>query len=96
MNFCSIAMNADPQDILSAYRDDLPLSEPQLDGVLELLSNDLDARRRLDHERNFDLKIGAALACIQVPTYLESTILRRSESDLHHDQRHFNTSRRLS
>lgn len=89
-------MSADPQDILNAYRDDLPLSEPQLDGVLRLLSGDLGARIRLDRERNFDLQIGAALSAVQVPTNLRNTILRRTESIHRHDKRHSNTIKRPS
>lgn len=69
------------KEILSAYREDLPLDEaPEVSKALALLDSDDELRRWFKDEQQFDHDLSAALGGIEVPEDLVGTILAGAPS----------------
>ena len=67
------------KEILSAYRDDLPVDEsPGVAEALAALETDADLRAWFDEEKRFDEEFGAALNAIPLPAGLAQRILEEA------------------
>ena len=73
--------NKDIKEILSAYRDDLPMEEsPEAVEALAALDQDAELRAWFEEEQRFDKEFAAALNAIPVPADLAQRILEEAPS----------------